>query len=824
MIEIKNVNKIYKTKKGLTTQALSNVNLNIGNKGIVFIVGTSGSGKSTLLNLLGGIDTVSSGEIIINDKKINEFNEKELDSYRNSVIGFIFQEYNVLEQYNVYENIELSLKLQNKEVNKEKLENLLNNLGLNNLGNRQINELSGGQKQRVAIARALIKNPNIILADEPTGNLDKNSTKQIFEILKLISKEKLVIVVSHDIEAAKIYADRIIQIEDGKIVNDTNQESLIEHENLKLTKSKLPLYYILKMVIKNLKHKPFKLIMTIILTTISFVFMSFAINCTLFNKNSLIINTMKNNNNYIYEITNTKYSKSEGITNLELNEEDLKNIKNLTNKNINPVYSLYDNGNSLKFTFNDSNNNSLFYNYKINDLLFIEVNDNQLLNNIIGQEPKNNNEIVIHKYLADYIINFGIQTPNNNYYYPKNYNEIINDNKEISLGQNKVKIVGIINDNENLFKEIKEKNIFKSQKEQNYFYDNYCQKGRYIYVNKFTDSVILNENKESLLEKMIISKGIQNHEKFAQNKIKAIKDDINVLTKEGNISINNLNKDEIILSINDIKKIDIKFQDKLNEYLQSNINKTYEESLIEYIQIYLNENNETFNLKIYANNKLNLLSLKLKGITLEENNYISFKYIEEYKPILKQIYSIKIYDENKNNLNKSFSNLTFKEFNENIEGTYYSFTLDNANDISNVIGIYKYLGIYILIISMIFILFTFLLFSNFISISISHCKKEIGILRALGSRNKDIIKMFCIESLLIGFISWIISIIGLYIVVNLLNNSLFSNMLYKFEGIIIHPLIPIIILIFETLIAFLITSVSINKITKIKPIDAILDK
>lgn len=174
MIELKNVTKVYKSKKGNSTKALNNVNLKFENKGMVFIVGKSGSGKSTLLNLLGGLDSATSGEILVNNQNINEFSASNYDAYRNTYIGFIFQEFNVLEQYNVYENIELSLKLQGKNSSKLEIEDILKKLGLENLENRRINELSGGQKQRVAIARAIIKNPKIILADEPTDALFKS--------------------------------------------------------------------------------------------------------------------------------------------------------------------------------------------------------------------------------------------------------------------------------------------------------------------------------------------------------------------------------------------------------------------------------------------------------------------------------------------------------------------------------------------------------------------------------------------------------------------------------------------------------------------------
>ena len=217
MIKFENISKKYKIKKGKEILALDNISLNFPNKGLVFITGKSGSGKSTLLNLLGLLDKPSSGKLFINNKSVNKLKNKETDFYRNTYMGFVFQDYNLLDNLNVYKNIELAVDLQKKHITKDELNKTLDIVGLNGLGNRKVNELSGGQKQRVAIGRAIIKNPNIILADEPTGNLDIETSKQIFNILKQISKQKLVIVVTHNIDLARDYADRIIEIEEGKI-------------------------------------------------------------------------------------------------------------------------------------------------------------------------------------------------------------------------------------------------------------------------------------------------------------------------------------------------------------------------------------------------------------------------------------------------------------------------------------------------------------------------------------------------------------------------------------------------------------------------------
>ena len=197
MIELKNVYKSYKTKNN-EVRVLKDINIKLPSKGLIFILGKSGSGKTTLLNLIGGLDNVTSGNIYLNKNDITKFDSNMLDNYRNSLVGFIFQDYNLLDNLSVYENIKLPLSLQKKKDNNSLISKVLTGVGLLNMEDRNINELSGGEKQRVSIARAMIKNPDIILADEPTGNLDTNNASYIFNILKQISLAKLVVVVTHD--------------------------------------------------------------------------------------------------------------------------------------------------------------------------------------------------------------------------------------------------------------------------------------------------------------------------------------------------------------------------------------------------------------------------------------------------------------------------------------------------------------------------------------------------------------------------------------------------------------------------------------------------
>ncbi len=220
MLEARNLKKEYKTKDSPVVKALDDVSVKFEETGMVFILGKSGSGKSTLLNVLGGLDSYDSGEVIVKGKSSKDFSGADFDSYRNTFIGFIFQEYNILEEFTVSKNIGLALELQGKKADKNTINDLMEQVDLKGYGKRKPNTLSGGQKQRVAIARALVKNPEIIMADEPTGALDSNTGRQVLDTLKKLSKTKLVLIVSHDREFAERYGDRIIELADGKIISD----------------------------------------------------------------------------------------------------------------------------------------------------------------------------------------------------------------------------------------------------------------------------------------------------------------------------------------------------------------------------------------------------------------------------------------------------------------------------------------------------------------------------------------------------------------------------------------------------------------------------
>ncbi len=220
ILRVENLSKVY-GNGGAKVVALDNVSFKVDKGEFVAIVGASGSGKSTLLHLIGGVDRPTSGKVFIDGKDIYKFNDDELAIFRRRQVGLIYQFYNLIPILSVEENITLPLKLDNREINKAKLEEMLKLLGLESRRNHLPSELSGGQQQRTSIGRAMITAPSIILADEPTGNLDSKSSDEIVALLKKSNRDykQTIIMITHNMEIAK-KADRIIKIEDGKIVKE----------------------------------------------------------------------------------------------------------------------------------------------------------------------------------------------------------------------------------------------------------------------------------------------------------------------------------------------------------------------------------------------------------------------------------------------------------------------------------------------------------------------------------------------------------------------------------------------------------------------------
>ena len=273
MLQIKKISKSY-TTGDFTQKALDDISVNFRKNEFVAILGPSGSGKTTFLNVIGGLDKYDSGDLIINGKSTKDFSDSEWDSYRNNSIGFVFQSYNLITHLSIIDNVEMGMTLSGvsaEEKHKKALE-ALEKVGLKDHVHKKPNQLSGGQMQRVAIARALANNPDIILADEPTGALDKKTSRQIMDLIKDIAEDKLVIMVTHNPELAEDYADRIVKFEDGKVTDDTNPYEEAETDSsYELKKTSMKFKTALKLSARNISTKKGRTILTALASSIGII-------------------------------------------------------------------------------------------------------------------------------------------------------------------------------------------------------------------------------------------------------------------------------------------------------------------------------------------------------------------------------------------------------------------------------------------------------------------------------------------------------------------------------------------------------------------------
>lgn len=267
MLQIQNISKEYKTGE-LVQKALNDVSLNLRDNEFVSILGPSGSGKTTLLNIIGGLDRYDSGDLIINHVSTKKYKDRDWDSYRNHTIGFVFQSYNLIPHQSVLANVELALTIAgiSKKERKKRALYALEQVGLRDQAHKKPNQMSGGQMQRVAIARALVNNPEILLADEPTGALDTETSLQVMELLKKVAHDRLVIMVTHNPELAEKYSTRIVRLQDGKIIDDTNpympEADLIPPEHKNLGRASMSILTALSLSFKNLLTKKARTLLT----------------------------------------------------------------------------------------------------------------------------------------------------------------------------------------------------------------------------------------------------------------------------------------------------------------------------------------------------------------------------------------------------------------------------------------------------------------------------------------------------------------------------------------------------------------------------------
>lgn len=817
MIELRGVSKVYRNKKGVKVQALKNIDLTLPSKGLVFIVGKSGSGKSTLLNLLGTLDHPTEGTIYVDGKKLTK---KMEEAYRNQYIGFIFQEFHVFDEYTVYDNIGLSLRLQKKHPSKEKIERLLETLGLDGLEHRKPNELSGGQKQKVAVARALVKNPMMILADEPTGNLDVKSSAQLFDILTAISKTKLVVVVSHDLESARKYADRVIEISDGRIVQDVTLRKTEPHLQIfpKIKKSHLPFFYRFQLVLHSLFSKPLHLLMTLLLLICSFVFTAFLINSGLFHQTDLTINTMKANHKHVYEIKKQTVDYDGMIAGHEMTDTDKKELEKELGHSLSPKYTLKHENEILRMPFLEDRGNGDYYENLPSFLNFVEVKDSHLWDNVIGRVANKENEIVIHKYMADCIIEVGIKDKDGKEYHPENYQQIVSEKRPFRLGENEVVIVGIIDDDNQMWKKLKETGTYQNDEERNLFAETVDQ-AMTIYTNGFVEKAKITLSDEGKLKLLYMD--IQNQ---YISDFHYLENTVTVYGNEKTEDISDLSKNDIVLSFDTLLQIYPNLNHLFETYTKEHSDLSYQDLQKKFLEekkdfIPILKQSVAIDYGIEKE-----MTVYVRGIHLGEGNYVARTLLQDIQVNLKPIYSYVVYENDYQNMKRIFKKYplsdTFQEH-ETYEG--YVYQVPYQLKINNTTNTYRTLSKIIMIVGLIVLFFTLLLFTHFITTTIRYNKKKIGIFRAIGTRKRDIVKIFSLESFVISLFSYVVAMGIWYGVVYLLNQSVGST-LYQFEPFYINPYTYLFMFLFSVVLAICITILSLSKILKIQPIDAIQNK
>ena len=900
MIELKNVCKEYKAKNRVVTKALNNINIKLPSSGLVFVLGKSGSGKSTLLNLIGCMDKVTSGNILINDKDISKLSESKLNDYRNSCFGFIFQEHNLIEKFSVYDNLKLPCALKKLKYKKDDYDKILNSVSLDNLGYRRVNELSGGQKTRVSIARALIKNPNVILADEPTGNLDSTNSIQIFEILKNISKDRLVIVVTHDTEYAYKYGDRVIEIEDGNITKDNIVNQINEdNKEIKIVKSRLSFVDAIKFSSLNLRRKTIRLIVISIIISATLTLFGYSYLMSDIDIINTHVKTMIDNNET--EMTLVKKIPGKNLSDinpaLNISDEEIKYIRNNITNNIELTYRLVLDNEFMELEKNmDFENPNLelsynaYYNHTYTESTFIEKSKESLESlKLIGSAPTGNNDIAIYKVLADYLLINGTIILDNDSkgnliqktWYPKDYNDLVNSHKKILLTNGNFKnskkyyvvITGIIDEDLSKFEVLKTIDRTKAEHEQKSLLDEFSNKYmpllnlRIVSDNFYKETII---DKNNILDNNLYDLTYTyNNEKyytsFSSSLISSV--EMNIYDGKKTRKISDIKEDEIVLDMSLISKMNggDKFYSEQLEIYTKKIDKEYEDKVkqrekklkeeqkklendSEYVikeipeVVKPNENKimDDFNKKfindfgiigkiinvsindLYKENNSKAYDLKVIGYVYgnNENNsdksLVNEKLISEYMRGNRETYKINIneIDENKiKDLLVKYSD----DKNFNISTLYSSTIKSLKTSVNKLNGLFKKISYGL-------IAFSIVLLTLYILMSINNSKKEIGILRSLGTKISGIYKIFYIEGLIIGVISVVLSSVLIYFGTGFINNYISKDLFYSVKPIVFNPNV----ILYISVIIFIAVSISslipLIKISKSKVIDIIYSK
>ena len=846
MLELKNIKKDY-ISSDTKVSALKGIDITFRKHEFVSILGPSGCGKTTLLNIIGGLDDYTKGDLIINGKSTKKFKDSDWDTYRNHNVGFVFQSYNLIPHQSVLANVELALTLSGVSATerKRRAKKALEEVGLKEQINKKPNQLSGGQMQRVAIARALVNDPDIILADEPTGALDSKTSVQIMELLKSISKDKLIIMVTHNPDLAKEYSTRIIKLLDGNMVSDSKPYEPEKKEEQEFTtkgKKSMSIKTALSLSLNNLMTKKGRTFLTSFAGSIGIIGIALILSLS---------NGVQNYINSIEEDTLSTYPISIYKQNVDMSSI-MVSMMGMNDKKEHPFDKIYTNNimNNVVETManqvqsNDLHEfkkfieeehlseytNSIEYGYNITLNVYnadysngiVKVNPNEIFDNVGLSEMMGNtnygdsatySQTEVFKQLLD---NENLLKDQYNLVsgkWPTEYNEvvlIVDENNEIS--DYTLYSLGVLN-TEPLKEAIKE--IFRGNKTE---------------FNSEATSYDYNELLDLKLKLVLSTSYYQ---------------------KSGNVYIDKQSDDNYIKSLID-NGIDLKIvgiikpnEERMSNKVYGNIG--YKRSLVDYA---IDKTLETDIAKEQLNNKeINVLTgmdfsskFDINNLTNEQKYYISSLSQEElislmtsmenntYDNVISELGIVdKDYPSSINIYPKDFES---KETISNIIEDYNKKKTDN-NELDKVINYTDIVGLMMSSVTSIvnvisYVLIAFVAISLVVSsimigiityISVLERTKEIGILRAIGASKKDVSRVFNAETMIIGLVSGTIGI-----VVTLILNVIINIVLKHLVGLSVAslPLLGAIILVIISVSLTLIAGLIPSKIASKKdPVEAL---
>ena len=748
MLEIKNINKSYKVGEH-KQKVLKDVSIKFRENEFVSILGQSGSGKTTLLNLIGGLDRYDTGDIIINGKSTKHFKDKDWDAYRNNSIGFIFQSYNLINHISILDNVEMGMTLSgvSKKIRKERAIEVLKKVGLGDHINKKPNQLSGGQMQRVAIARALANDPDIILADEPTGALDSKTSKSIMNLIKEISKDKLVIMVTHNEEIALEYSSRIIKLNDGVIIEDSKPVKEVDSENnYKLKKTSMSFITALNLSLRNIITKKGRTLLTAFASSIGIIGIALILslsngfdkqiekfeNDTLTNYPITISKgTMENTDEAmsLFTSSNGKYSDEKYIYKQKIDLEKMTHINNIDEDYLNYLDSIDKNlidGISytrlsvmgINLLVKGKNTKMVSFGTSLNSVMTIpksfDEENNYLKNNydlLYGKFPKEATDVLLV-----------ISSDNE-------VSERVLENLGLDVNQDKFSFEDVLNKelvyviNDNLYNKIKagNKNIYIAKNNYDKLYD---MDGNI----KLNISGIVRLKKD--VKTGMFTPGI------------IFKDELGELIYEKN------------------KNSDVVKEQKGKDYFVLSGEKFSNESMI---------SSEVEAISYLGGNKI---------------PYIINIYPKDFNAKNKISELLDKYNENKTAENK----IIYKD--------YAKIFVDLSQNIMDAIT-------YVLIaFSAISLIVSSIMIGIITYISVLERTKEIGILRSLGARKKDITRVFNAETFIIGLVSGLLGII----IARLLlfpANVILENITNLKNVAILNPLHAIILIIISLVLTLI---------------------